>query len=80
MKIPRDIGASRLIQSLKVLGYEVTRQNGSHIRITTEREGHHHEIIPNHSPIKIGTISSILNNIAAHHRLTLEELLQQLDL
>ena len=80
MKIPRDIGASRLIQSLRVLGYEVTRQNGSHIRITTEREGQHHEVIPNHSPIKIGTISSILKNIAAHHRLTLEELLQQLDL
>jgi len=80
VKIPRDIGASRLIQSLRVLGYEVTRQNGSHIRITTEREGQHHEVIPNHSPIKIGTISSILKNIAAHHRLTLEELLQQLDL
>jgi len=80
VKIPRNIGANRLIQSLRALGYEVTRQNGSHIRITTEREGQHHEVIPNHSPIKIGTLSAILRNIATHHRLTLEELVEKLDL
>jgi len=80
VKIPRNIGANRLIQSLRALGYEVTRQNGSHIRITTEREGQHHEVIPNHSPIKIGTLAAILRNIAIHHRLTLEELVEKLDL
>ena len=29
-------------------GYEVTRQTGSHLRLTTEVNGEHHITIPNH--------------------------------
>lgn len=36
--------------------------------------------MPNHDPIKIGTLASILRSIATHHRLTLEELVAKLDL
>jgi len=36
--------------------------------------GEHHEVIPNHSPIKIGTLKSILRNVAAHHRITVAAL------
>jgi predicted RNA binding protein YcfA (HicA-like mRNA interferase family) len=35
MKIPRDIDAGKLIKSLKIYGYSITRQTGSHIRLTT---------------------------------------------
>jgi predicted RNA binding protein YcfA (HicA-like mRNA interferase family) len=42
MKIPRDIGASELIRAQRVLGYESVRQDGSHIRLTTTRDGTHH--------------------------------------
>ncbi len=65
---------------MKVLGYEVTRQRGSHIRVTTQRGGENHEVIPAHQPIKTGTLASILKRIATHHELTTEELLQMLDL
>lgn len=51
MKIPRDINAINLIKALKILGYEVTRQTGSHIRLTTTQEGEHHITIPNHFKI-----------------------------
>jgi predicted RNA binding protein YcfA (HicA-like mRNA interferase family) len=35
MKVPRDISAEKLIQSLIKLGYQITRQKGSHIRLTS---------------------------------------------
>jgi predicted RNA binding protein YcfA (HicA-like mRNA interferase family) len=65
--------------ALRVLGYETTRQKGSHIRVTTQRDGENHEVIPYHDPIKTGTLSSILKRIAAHHRMTLDDLLKILD-
>ena len=80
MKTPRDVSGAELARSLRVLGYQVTRQTGSHLRVTTLEQGEHHEVIPNHSPVKIGTFKSILRNVAAHHRLTVPELLQRLDL
>ena len=78
MKIPRDITANDLLKSLKSFGYEIVRQKGSHIRIKTELNGEHYETIPNHKPIKIGTLSGILNNIAEHFDMTKEELMEQI--
>ena len=48
--------------------------------MTTQRDGENHEVIPFHHPIKTGTLSSILKRIAAHHRLTVDDLLKVLDL
>jgi predicted RNA binding protein YcfA (HicA-like mRNA interferase family) len=78
MKTPRDINANDLVKALKSFGYEVVRQKGSHIRIRTELNGGHYETIPNHKPIKIGTLSGILNNIAEHFDMTKEELMEQI--
>lgn len=80
MRLPRDIDGASLVKALRVLGYESTRQTGSHIRITTQRDGENHEVIPHHDPIKIGTLASILKRIALHHGLTVDELLEKLDI
>ena len=80
MKTPRDLSGSELAKALRKLGYVVTRQNGSHLRVTTLEGGKHHEVIPNHSPIKVGTLKSILRNVAAHHRMSVAEVLGMLDL
>ena len=81
MRIPRDIGASDLIRALRVLGYERVRQDGSHIRLTTTVGGTHHVTVPNHRPLKTGTLlGGILKPVAAHHRLTIGELLAKLGL
>jgi predicted RNA binding protein YcfA (HicA-like mRNA interferase family) len=80
MKLPRDVSGPELVKALRKIGYEVTRQKGSHIRFTTQRDGEHHEVVPNHHPIKTGTLSSILKSIAAHHRMTVGELLSALEL
>jgi predicted RNA binding protein YcfA (HicA-like mRNA interferase family) len=78
MRIPRDLTGKELIKVLGKLGYEVTRQNGSHIRLTTSQKGTHHVTIPDHRPIKVGTLSGILGDIAAHHQMSRDELLSQL--
>ncbi|MBI5725666.1 MAG: type II toxin-antitoxin system HicA family toxin [Planctomycetes bacterium] len=80
MRLPRDLDADRLIKSLGKLGYSPVRQTGSHIRIRTLKNGEHHETIPQHSPLKLGTLNVILRNIAAHHNLTRDELLRLLDI
>jgi len=80
MKLPRDLDGTQLVKALGILGYQTTRQSGSHIRVTTQRDGENHEVIPNHHPIKAGTLSSILKHIAAHHKITVEDLLKMLEL
>jgi predicted RNA binding protein YcfA (HicA-like mRNA interferase family) len=80
VKLPRDVDGPHLAKALHVLGYEVTRQKGSHIRVTTQRDGENHEVIPSHSPLKTGTLSSILKHIAAQHGIEVGELIRLLDL
>jgi len=78
VKLPRNISGNELIKKLGKLDYEVTRQTGSHIRLTTETKGKHSLTIPAHNPIRVGTLSSILKDIANHHELTYEQLIQLL--
>jgi predicted RNA binding protein YcfA (HicA-like mRNA interferase family) len=78
MKIPRDITGQELIKRLKKYGYIITRQTGSHIRITTTLIGEHHITIPNHNPLKIGTLSSILSELAHHFSKTKDEVIKDL--
>jgi predicted RNA binding protein YcfA (HicA-like mRNA interferase family) len=80
MKIPRDISGPELVKALRVLGYVVDRQKGSHVRITTQLNGENHEVIPHHHPIKTGTLNSILKHVAEHHDLSLQDLLEKLGL
>jgi predicted RNA binding protein YcfA (HicA-like mRNA interferase family) len=80
MRIPRDLTGSQLIKALRIFGYEPTRQSGSHIRLTTTTSGTHHLTIPNHRPLRIGTLASILDEVANHHRITRDELLAKLKL
>lgn len=81
MRIPRDISATELVRALRVLGYERVRQDGSHMRLTTQTNGVHHVTVPNHQPLKVGTLlGGVLKPVAAHHRLSVEELLETLKL
>jgi len=79
MKIPRDESAERLIRRLSAFGYTKTRQTGSHIRISRiTPDKTDHVTIPNHNPIRIGTLSDILRNVAIQLNISKEELIQQL--
>ncbi len=67
MKLPRDLGGPLLATLLRRYGYEITRQTGSHMRLTSTFSGHQHHItIPAHDPLKIGTLSAILADEAGY--------------
>ncbi|OGF46600.1 MAG: hypothetical protein A2452_11460 [Candidatus Firestonebacteria bacterium RIFOXYC2_FULL_39_67] len=79
MKIPRDLGAGELIKLLrKKYGYEITHQTGSHIRLTTTQKGEHSITIPNHNYLKIGTLNSILTDLAVHMEREKQVLIKEL--
>ena len=78
MKLPRDISGNDLSKSLSRLGYEISHKTGSHIRLTTQHEGEHHITIPAHDPLRVGTLNSVLRDLAEHHQMNRDELLYKL--
>jgi predicted RNA binding protein YcfA (HicA-like mRNA interferase family) len=78
MRLPRDWGGEKLAGLLERYGYKVTRQTGSHVRLTTQEGGEHHVTIPRHSPLRIGTSNAVLKDVAQHLELDRDELLAEL--
>jgi len=78
MKVPRDLGGERLAKLLNKYGYEITRQTGSHIRLTTKLKGEHHITRPKHKPLKVGTLNGILSDVAEHLELDKQKLIGEL--
>lgn len=78
MNLSRNIDAPMLIKALHKFGYEYTRQTGSHIRLITQQNGQHHITIPNHDPLKIGTLNAILSEVAQHFDISKQELIESL--
>jgi len=78
MKLPRNISGAELARALRKLGYVTTRQSGSHLRLTTSEHGQHHVTVPNHDPVKVGTLSGIIGDVARHFEISRDELIEQL--
>jgi len=78
MKLPRDISGDELSRLLQKFGYVITRQTGSHLRLSRILEEEHHISIPRHKNLKIGTLNNILKDIAEHLGKTKEDLLFEL--
>lgn len=67
MKLPRDLDGRKLAVLLRPYGFEITRQTGSHLRLTSTLKGkEHHVTIPAHKELSVGTLHSILRDIAAY--------------
>ena len=78
-KIPRDISSDNLIKKLKMFDYTIVRQTGSHIRLTSNKmDNPHYLTIPKKSSLKVGTLNSILKDIAEYLKISKEELLEKL--
>lgn len=77
MRLPRDLSADELVAALKALGYQVTRQTGSHLRLTTRQHDEHHLTIPQHNPLRVGTLRSILTDVANHFGMNRDELMER---
>ena len=74
MKVPRDVDADDLIHLLERYGYDVIRQTGSHIRLSKKLdEGEHVITVPNHAPIKIGTLQNIAKDVCTVNKLDIHD-------
>ncbi|MCJ7581848.1 MAG: type II toxin-antitoxin system HicA family toxin [Candidatus Aminicenantes bacterium] len=78
MKVPRDIRGEHLVKLLGKYDYVVTRQTGSHIRLTRSMEEDHHITIPKHKTLKIGTLNSIIKKVGENLGKSKEEVLIEL--
>lgn len=78
MKLPRDLGGDELTKVLKKYGFQITRQTGSHVRLTSTIKGEYHITIPKHKPLKVGTLNSILNDVAQYLETDKQSLLHEL--
>jgi predicted RNA binding protein YcfA (HicA-like mRNA interferase family) len=78
MKLPRDMGGEELAALLGRYGHKITRQTGSHMRLTSTSKGfEHHITIPQHKPLKVGTLGSIVNETATYLEIEREELIKE---
>ena len=76
MKLPRDLYGRELARILCArCGYTKVHQVGSHIILQTETPRHHRIAIPDHKPLRIGTLNAILREVAADKNVTREDIL-----
>ena len=79
MKIPRDLSGRELVRALcKHWDYRVVNQVGSHVILQTETPGHQRISVPDHSPLRVGTLNAILRQVAEHKGATREDILDTL--
>jgi predicted RNA binding protein YcfA (HicA-like mRNA interferase family) len=79
LKLPRDLSGRELASLLARYGYAVTRQTGSHLRLTTTLKGpEHHVTIPQHKALNVGTLNAILTDVAAYLEMDRAELWEAL--
>jgi predicted RNA binding protein YcfA (HicA-like mRNA interferase family) len=72
VKLPRDL-RGRTWRAC--WDYVKVNQVGSHIILQTESPCHHRISIPDHKPLRIGTLSPILREVAAAKGVAREEIL-----
>ena len=78
MRLPRDVSGAALVAALSGFGYVLTRQKGSHVRLSTDAHGQHHITIPLHDPLRVGPLNAILKDVAEHAGLTRDEVAETL--
>lgn len=79
MKLPRDLSGKELARLLARRGYAVTRQKGSHMRLTRAAAGarpEHNITIPDHAELRVGTLAAILDDVAAAEGMTRDALME----
>ena len=80
-RLPRDVSGAKLAKALqRAFGYARVRQTGSHLRLVTDRMGVHKLTVPDLDPLKIGLLRDLIGSVASHHRLSVEEVLERLEL
>jgi predicted RNA binding protein YcfA (HicA-like mRNA interferase family) len=80
VRLPRGVAGENLARALERFGYQRIGQRGSHIHLVAERSGRHRIAVPAHRAVKAGTLSELLKQVAEHHGMTRDELIDELNL
>ncbi len=78
MKLPRDLSGEQLAYAMSRLGYQVTPQIGSHLRLTTTDPSEHHITIRKYNPLRVDALAAVLEDVAEFHGISRNELLDRL--
>ena len=75
MRLPRDLSGEDLAALLRRrYGYRLVRQRGSHMTLTGTGGGVSHSVtVPRHRTVRVGTLSGIVADVAAHLGVTQDE-------
>ncbi len=78
--MPRDISGKDLVKILGKLGYKEIRRTSSHIRLSANISNRlsHNITIPDHNPIKIGTLNNIISDLADNFKIEKKALIEKL--
>jgi predicted RNA binding protein YcfA (HicA-like mRNA interferase family) len=71
LKTPRDVNGVEAVRALKRLGFVPLRQTGSHLIL---RKNSRTVVVPQHKPLKPGTLKGIIEQAG----LTLDEFVEEL--
>jgi predicted RNA binding protein YcfA (HicA-like mRNA interferase family) len=79
VKIPRDLPGRKIVQALcKHWDYRQVHQEGSHIILQTDTPSRQRLPVPDHNPVRIGTLNSILRLVAIHKGVNKQDVLSSL--
>lgn len=79
MKLPRDLSGAELSHVLcKYFDYRRLHKEGSHIILQTETPKHHRLSVPDHKPLRIGTLNAILRAVVTVKEIEKEEILSRI--
>ena len=79
MRLPRDLTGREFVSALcRDWGYRKIHQVGSHIIIETDSPRAHRLSVPDHSPLRLGTLNALLRAVSAHKGVSRDEILATL--
>ena len=65
MKLPRDLSGAELVKLLcREFDYRKVNQEGSHAILQTDSPRSHRLSVPDHSPLRTGTLNAIVRAVA----------------
>jgi predicted RNA binding protein YcfA (HicA-like mRNA interferase family) len=79
MKLPRNLSGAELVKHLsKRWDYVKIHQIGCHVILQTQHPTPHRIAVPEHTPLRIGTLNAILASIASHKNVAKDAILKDI--
>ena len=79
MKVPRDLSGAQLVKVLcRDWEYQLVNQEGSHVILQTAAPAHQRLAVPNHNPVRVGTLNAIVRAVATHKQVDRQTVLDSL--